>query len=103
VLHAVTRKATQNLLCLGSAQTQGCREFDHFVILLPDEFPFNRAREHRLQVWVVVRVSRFRTIELLGMQILQAGQELKAQQGTESKPDFRLSVGIDLIALDLHF
>src|ERR1700758_1095854 len=51
VLHAVTRKAAQNLLCLGSAQTQGCREFDHFVILLPDEFPFNRAREHRLQVW----------------------------------------------------
>lgn len=80
VLYAVARKAAQNLLCLGSAQTQRGGKFDHLIIPLPDELPFDGAREDRLQVGIGLRLSSFGPVQLLRVEIFQAGQQLKAQQ-----------------------
>ena len=73
VLHAVARKPAQNLLRLGGAKTQRGGKFDHLVVVLSNELPFDRARKHRLQVGVGIRVPRFGTIELLRVEIFQAG------------------------------
>src|SRR6266700_3594654 len=102
VLHAVARKSTQNLLRLGGAQTQRGGKFDHLVILLADELPLDGAREDRLQVGILLRVPRFGTIELLRVEIFQAGQQLEAQQRTKRKSQLRLAMGIDVVALHLH-
>src|SRR5258708_36993285 len=91
VLHAVARKPTQNLLRLGSAKTQRSSELDHLVVVLSNELPLDGAREDRLQVGIGFRVPRFRSIQLLGMQIFQAGQHLEAQQGTKLKSELRLA------------
>src|SRR6266851_8589420 len=80
VLHTIARKPTQNLLRLGGAKTERGSEFDHLVILLPNELPLDGAREDWLQVGIGFRVPRFRSVQLLGMQIFQAGQQLEAQQ-----------------------
>jgi hypothetical protein len=55
-----------------------------------------------LQVGVGIRGPRFGAIELLGMQIFQAGQQLEAQKRTKGKSDLRLTMGIDVVAIHLH-
>jgi len=102
VLHAVARKPAQNLLRFGSAKTQRCGKFDHLVVVLSNELPLDGAREHRLQVGIGIRSACFGSVQLLGMQIFQAGQQLEAQQGTESKSDLALAVSIDVVAIHLH-
>jgi len=102
VLQAVARKPTQNLLCLGGAQTERGGKFDHLVILLPNELPLDGAREDWLQIGIGIRLPRFGTIELLRVEIFQTRQQLKAQQRAESKSQLALTMSIHVGALHLH-
>ncbi len=79
MLHAVAGKPAQNLLRLGRAQTKGGREFDHLVVVLPNEFPPDRSCEDRLQIRIGIRLARFGAVELLRVEIFQARQQLEAQ------------------------
>ncbi len=102
VLHAVARKPAQNLLRLGGPKADRRGEFDHLVVVLPNQFPLDGTREHGLQVGIGIRVPRFGTIELLSVQIFQAGQQLEAQQRTKRKSDLRLAMSIDVVSIHLH-
>ncbi len=102
MLHPVAGKSAQNLLCFSRAKTESGGIFDHFVIVLSNEFPLNRSREDRLQVGIRIGLARFGAIELLGMEIFQAREQLEVQKRARRKADLALPVGIDVIAVDLH-
>src|SRR5260370_41414409 len=41
------------------------RVFDHLIVLLPNQDPVNRAREHRLPVWIFFGLTCFSAVKLL--------------------------------------
>ena len=79
MLHAVAGKPSQDLLRFGCAKAERGGIFDHLVVLLPNEFPSDRSGENVLQVGICIGLPHFGTVELLGMEIFQARQQLEAQ------------------------
>jgi hypothetical protein len=74
-----------------------------YLVALPaDQAPVHRARHHRLQVRVGIRLPDVRPVELLRVDRLQPRRELEAQQPTERERHRALAVRIDVLAIDLH-
>src|SRR6266700_2884615 len=102
MLWARTGETAQNRLCLRCAQAHRCGELDHQIIVLPDQLPVDRARQHELKVGVRVRFPCFWTVEFLSTNILEPWHQLETQQVAEAKSDFVLSMSIHKLLFDLH-
>ena len=102
MLEVVAGKAAQNRFGLGRLKVQRRGELDHFIILLTDQFPMDRARQDGLQIRVVAGAAPNWTIKLLRGDGLEPRQEVKSQEVAEGKADFALAVAVDVLLLDLH-
>ena len=102
MLEVVAGKAAQNRFGLGRPKAQRRGELDHFIVLLADQFPVDRARQDGLQIRVVAGAAPNWTIKLLRGDGLEPRQEVKAQEVAEGKADFALAVAVDVLLLDLH-
>lgn len=103
VLDVGAGKASEDGLGFGGAEPECRRVLDHLVVLLADQPPVDRPRQHRLEVWIVVRPARFGTVEALLVNPFEPRQELKAEEPAEGKGNGALAMTVDVLPIDFHF
>ncbi len=102
MLGRVASEAAEYRLCFRCAQAQ-CRGILHeLIVLLTDETPVDGTREHRLEVRVGVLMSGAGAVQLLGVDALESGQQLKAQEMTEGEGHLALPMAVHVVLLDTH-
>jgi len=95
-------EASQDRLGLGGSDPQRRGELHHLVVLVGDELPVDGPGEDRLEVEVRARLSGPGAVELLGVDPLQPGQQLEAEEMAEGEGDLGLAVGVHVVALYSH-
>jgi hypothetical protein len=72
MLHTIAGKSTQNFLRFGSAKAESRSKFDHLVILLPNEIPFDGSGQDLLEVGIGIGLACFWAVELLRVDVFEA-------------------------------
>jgi hypothetical protein len=95
--------ALQNSFGASCATFNGDRGFDHFVVLLLDQIPADRACECSSEVRITFRHSFIRKIEPLILDAFEPRHKPnRAEQMAKGKGHFRLAVAIDEVLLNTH-
>jgi hypothetical protein len=72
------------------------------ALVLGQVVPLDWSRQDQPQIGISLHCSCFWNVQLLVMNTFQSRQQLKAQQPTEGKTYFALSVTIDILLIDRH-
>jgi hypothetical protein len=72
------------------------------VVPLLDQVPADRAGQRRRQSRVGVGQALGWQVQLHGVDLLEPGDQVEAQQPGDAEPDEAGPVGIDVVGLDVH-
>lgn len=104
MLRSGLAEPAQDRFRVGGTQAEGCRILDDLIILLANDVPINAPqREDRLEMGVLLGVAHKWPVQLLVGDALQPGEQLKPQDMTKGKGDFRLPMRIDELSVNFHF